>query len=256
MKVKSALAALPLVLNACGGENSSDVTPNELGQGIWEGGFSSTPISVSSASGTVSESELTKIEKTGVGLYTTNKKVFFYNIDDDILFTNADPGFFNSNLYYSPDYYINGNIQPTTIIFNGNAYVSTSIVGGVSSPLDGNYVMIFDNKYFRGADLNRLMGNWSYSGANGDWNLAINSDGSFTGGSTKVAGCTLDGAFSIIDASKNEYNVDVTLHLNCAPYDGSYTGLAATVDSVSGVNDTILMAIYNSNNGFFMKPEK
>ena len=121
----------------------------------------------------------------------------------------------------------------------------------IKSALD----MLFDNKYFRGADLDRLVGDWSYSGVNEDWDLAINSDGSFTGASTKIAGCTLNGAFSTIDLSKNEYNVDVTLHLNCAPFDGSYTGLAATVDTKS-TNDTLLMAIYNFNNGFFMKPVK
>lgn len=255
MKVKSALAALPLVLNACGSEESStNFTPNELGQGIWEGGFSNSPITVSSPSGAVTQTELTQIEKAGVGLYTTDDKVFFYNVDDDVLFTYDSPGIYNGNLIYSPYYYTNGYAR-NIVSFDGNPNISTSILGNYSGDINGNYVMVFDEKYFRGADLSRLVGDWSYSGTNGEWDLSIGADGSFDGVTTKVAGCTFSGDFSTIDTSKNEYSITVTLDPNCSPYHGSYDGLAGTIDT-NGTNDTLLMAIYNIDNGFFMKPEK
>lgn len=219
MKVKRALAALPLVLNACGGDNSpsSNYTPNELGQGIWKGGFSSSPITVASASGSVTQNELTQIEKEGVGLFTTDNNVFFYNVVDDILFThtgNQGPGFFSGNLVYSPTYYSAGN-DVNTVSIDGNANISTSIIGQISSPIPASYVMIFDNSYFRGADLSRLSGRWSYSGPNGDWVLNISSSGAFYGTSTKISGCTFSsGAFSLIDFTKNEYAISVTLDAN------------------------------------------
>lgn len=260
MKVKSALATLPLVMNSCGGgdEQLYGFTPNEIGQGIWVGGFSSSPITVTSASGAVTETEQDQIEKEGVGLFTTSKKVFFYNVVDDVLFTNSggnEPGFNGKNLIYSPLYFKGGN-DVDTIKFDGNAYISTSLIGQVPSPLNSNYLMTFDDSYFRNASLNRLAGNsWAYSGPNGDWSLDIQADGAFTGTSTKVPSCTFSGAFSTIDTSKNEYTIALTLDANCSPYDGLYTGLAATVDTTT-TNDTIIMAIYNTNNGFFLKPVK
>lgn len=257
MSVKKILATLPLVLNACGSEESStDYTPNELGQGIWDGGFSASVISTSGSSGAVPSSELAKIESPGVGLFTTDSRAFFYKEDSGTLFTNDTPGFVGNNLSYSPDYYINGNVQ-NTLTFNGNAYISTSITGGYQQGgggISGYYVMLFDDKYFRGANLTRLQGIWSYSGDN-NWNLIIQADGSMTLTSDIAAACTGSGAFSTIDASKNEYALSVTLNNDCYPFHGSYSGLAATIDTTSQ-NDTILMAIYNADNGFYMKPIK
>jgi hypothetical protein len=260
MSVKKILATLPLVLNACGSEDAStDYTPNELGQGIWEGGFSASVISTSGSSGAVPSSELTKIQASGVGLFTTDKRAFFYNEDNDTLFANDTPGFVNHNLSYSPDYYQNGNVL-NTITFSGNAYISTSITGGYQEGgggISGYYVMLFDDKYFRGANLTRLQASWSYTDSNSGavWDLSIQANGSFTLTSTIVSGCTGAGSFSTIDTAKNEYAISVTLDSNCYPYNGSYQGLAATIDT-NVTNDTILMAIYNADHGFFMKPQK
>ena len=260
MKVKSALAALPLVLNACGSEEAStNYTPNELGQGIWEGGFSNSPITVSSASGSVTQTELTQIEQSGVGLYTSDNRAFFYNIDDEILFTYDTPGIGISGLSYSPFYYTDGDAR-NTVSFNGTPTISTSIIGNYSGDINANYVLVFDDKYFQGADLNRLVGMWSYTEVSSgyEWNLDIASDGGFTGTMSRVTGCTFSGDFSTIDPTKNEYGISVTLDINCAPYDGTYTGLAATIDT-DDINDTLLIAIYQPNfgdHGFFMKPVK
>lgn len=259
MKVKNALAALPLVLNACGGEeSSSNFTPNELGQGIWEGGFSNSPIAITSGSGSVTQNELTQIEQPGVGLYTSDNKVFFYDIDNDILYTNDSPGFVGQNIIFGPNYYISGTESGTTS-FDGNAYISTKIKGNISAPFNSDYLMVFDDKYFRGADLSRLTGDWSYSGSNGVWDLAITADGSFTGtfDTPSAPTCAISsGAFSIINTgSKNEYSVVVTLDGNCGSFTGSYNGLAATIDT-NNANDTLSMAIYNIDNGFYMKPVK
>lgn len=65
-------------------------------------------------------------------------------------------------------------------------HISTSILGRVSAPFDGHYAMVFDDKYFRGADQSSLVGDWSYSGANGGRDLSITADGSLTGTTQKL----------------------------------------------------------------------
>lgn len=260
MKIKNALAALPLALNACGGseESSPDYTPNEPGFGIWEGAISSSLInSTTSSSGGVATIEPTSA--TGVGLYTSDNRAFFFKDDSQTLFTRGSAIVSGGVLYSTPYTFVNGVETGRVNFTSGDVYTSTSIKG-LYSPLSlgsisGNFVMLFDDKYFRGADLNRLAGTWSYTHSNGNWNLIIQADGSFTGTSTRVASCTLSGAFSTIDTSKNEYVISATLDSNCSPYNGSYQGLAATIDT-NTENDTLLMAIYNSSHGFFMKPTK
>jgi len=254
MKIRNALATLPLTLNACGGDSDTvSFSANSLGQGIWQGGFSSQPLTITSASGSISQTELTKIEKTGVGVFASNNKAFFYNIDDDVLYANDTAGFIGSSIIYSPVYYLSGTAY-SRVSFSGSAYNSASILGEIASPISDNFAMVFESKYFRGANLQRLTGDWSFSGVN-NWSLRIEADGSFTGTSSVVTSCTLSGAFSIIDSGKNEYAISVTLNPDCAPYSGSYQGLAATIDT-SNENDTLIMAIYNADYGFFMSPLK
>jgi len=256
MKIKNALATLPLTLNACGGDGETiSFSANKLGQGIWQGGFSSQPLTITSASGSISQTELTKIEKSGFGVFTTDNRAFFYNIDDDILFANDTAGFVGSSIIFSPAYYLAG-VSYSRVNFSASAYNSASILGEIPSPINDNFAMVFDTKYFRGANLQWLAGNWSYSGVN-NWSLTIQADGSFTGTSSipVAVSCTLSGAFSTIDSGKNEYAITVTLNPDCAPYAGSYQGLAATIDA-SSENDTLIMAIYNADYGFFMKPLK
>ena len=254
MKIKNALATLPLTLNACGGDSeTTSFSANRLGQGIWQGGFSSQPLSITSASGSISQTELTKIEKTGVGVFATNNRAFFYNEVDDILFANDEAGFVGNSISYSPVYYIAGTSY-SRVNFSATAYNSASILGEIPSPISDNFAMVFDTGYFRGANLQRLAGDWAFSGSN-NGSLTIQADGSFTGSSSIVTSCTLSGAFSTIDSGKNEYAISVTLNPDCAQYAGSYQGLAATVDT-SSENDTLIMAIYNANYGFFIKPLK
>jgi len=268
MSVKKALAALPLVLNACGGgdgDDTPDYTPNEIGQGIWNGGFSATTINTtSSASGSVSTFEPTAV--TGIGLYSSyitrnnydEKRAFFFKEDDGTLFTNDYPGIVNNILVSGPSIYRSGNTTGSVSI-NANAYISTSISGSYTGSINGYYVMLFDQKYFRGANLASLAGNWNYtppsSNAVGDWQFSVNSDGTFTIISTVVTSCTGNGAFFTIgDGSKNEYDVSVLLS-DCGAFNGGYRGLAATIDT-SVQNDTLIMALYNADHGFFLKPVK
>ena len=265
MTVKKMLATLPLVLNACGGEEETSYTPNEPGQGIWEGAISADVINSStSASGAVSTFEATSA--TGLLVYSSyitrnnydGYRAFFYKDDDGSLFTNDSPGVANNNLIFAPDVYKNG-VQAGGVAFDGTTATSTSIYGQYLGYAAGNYVMLFDQAYFRGADLARLTGTWNYTPPAendiGDWSLSFLSDGSFTISSTISASCSGNGAFFIIgDGSKNEYDVSIVLS-NCGAFDGAYYGLAATIDTVSQ-NDTISMAFYNADNGFFLKPTK
>lgn len=258
MKINKLLSTLPLVLNACGDDSSPITTENNLAAGIWKGAFSVGAITTTtSASGAVSTFEAT--DSTGLGVFTSNNRVFFYNENDEVLFTNDTPGVLNANLFYSPDYYAsNGNYSGSISSFDGNPYTYTSISGSYSGPINGNYVMLFDQRYFRGADLNRLQGNWQFSNVIGDWYFSIQADGSFTATLSSISSCNISGVFSTIDSTKNEYAIDNVSLINCAGYDGNYTGLASTTDSIESIesNDTLLMAIYNTNYGFFLKPVK
>ncbi|MDH5392033.1 MAG: hypothetical protein OEY11_02480 [Gammaproteobacteria bacterium] len=255
MKISRLLSTLPLVLNACADESPTDVSQNSAGEGIWYGAFSAGAISSStSASGAVSTFEAT--ESSGVGLYTSDARVFFYNENEKLLFSNDTPGIIDANLYYYPDYYDASNNNAGSLSFAGNAYTYTSIAGAYSGAVNGNYVMLFDDSYFRGADLNRLQGLWQYSHAIGDWQFSILADGHFTATLSTMFSCQISGEFATIDSTKNEYAIDNVTLLNCGGFDGHYTGLAATLDSTQTVisNDTLLMAIYNQSHGFFLKP--
>ena len=255
MKLKNTLATLPLVLNACGSdESSSGFSPEDPAQGLWTGGFSSTPITTTSASGAISSTEISSIEKAGVALYTSDKRVFFYDISSDILFANDIPGYFGQIIYYSPNYFVN-SVSNDKVAMDGNVYTATSILGAISSPLSGNYAMVFDDKYFRGADLNRLSGGWFYAGPAGNWNISVLSDGSFTATLSSISSCVVSGIFSTIDTRYNEYAIDNISFESCGGYDGNYSGLAATIDT-SQQNDTLLMAVFNTDHGFFMQPVK
>ncbi|MDH5516805.1 MAG: hypothetical protein OEY36_03170 [Gammaproteobacteria bacterium] len=260
MKINKLLSALPLVLNACADESAPAATQNNIAAGVWKGAFSAGTISTTtSGSGAVSTFEAT--ESAGLGVYSSDNRVFFYNESEEILFANDTPGVLNANLYYSPDYYLsNGNNAGSITSFDGNPYTYTSISGAYSGAINGNYVMLFDQRYLRGADLNRLQGNWHYSNAIGDWAFAVQADGSFSATLNLNAAsiCEISGEFSIIDGDKNEYAVDNVSLSNCGSYDGNYTGLATTTDSIAGLelNDSVLMAIYNTDHGFFLKPLK
>ena len=259
------LAALPLVLNACAGEDDANYTSNEPGQGIWDGAMSADVINSStSASGAISTFEATSA--TGLGVYSSyitrndynGYRAFFYKDDDGTLFTNDSPGVVLNILTYAPDIYRNGN-QVGSVRFDGNAYTSTSIEGSYRDSAAGNYVMLFDQAYFRGGDLTRLTGVWDYASISpndiGSWTLTVASDGSFDIVSTIQPSCVGNGAFFVIgDGSKNEYDISILLS-NCGTFDGAYYGLAATIDTVSQ-NDTLSMAFYNLDHGFFLKPIK
>jgi len=263
MKIKNALAALPLTLNACGGdaEIGGIQTHNEPGFGIWEGAISASLINTTtSSSGAVSTIEPTSA--TGVGLYTSNNTAFFFKEDTQTLFTRGSPVVSGGVLYSTPYTFENG-VDTGRVNFNsGDVYTSASLKGTYSAvtlgSISGNYALIFNDKYYHGADLSRLTGNWLYTDNNSKvWQLTVQPGGGFTGSSTIVSNCNIiNGSFSTIDPDKNEYTMDLEL-TSCGIYDGVYKGIAATIDTNSE-DDSLLLAIYtlNNSNAFFMKPLK
>jgi len=272
MSVKKALAALPLVLNACGGgdgDDTPDYTPNEPGQGIWKGGFSAEPISTSGASGAVPSEELAKIDADGLGVFTSSGRAFFYDELNDVLFGNDLPGVITTgsthNLVYAPTIYTAGN-STGSVTFDGNPNISTSITGQYSGSITGHYGMNFNQKYFQAASFSHFTGIWTYTSPVGVWTLdfdcpTCSSDGVFSISTDGSSSCTgLGGLSKIGDGSKNEYNVSInlTVCLNTSFVD-VYYGAASLVDG-AGTNDTLLIGFTNSSNGgnhgFFLKPVK
>lgn len=272
MSVKKALATLPLVLNACGGDGDSDpeYTPNEPGKGIWNGGFSAEPISVSGASGAVPSEELAKIDFVGLGVFTSSGRAFFYNVDQDILFANDLPGVTTvsstHNLVYAPNIYTAGNVAGS-VTFDGNPNISTSITGQYSGSISGHYGMNFDQQYFQAADLSRFTGQWTYTSPVGVWTLdfecvdpVCDNPGGFGIQTDGTSSCSGRGGLSIIGSgSKNEYDVSIVLEQCALDFDGNYYGAAAVIDGTAS-NNTLLIGFTNSNDvgdhGFFLKPVK
>lgn len=262
MSVKKALAALPLVLNACGGGEGDAPAGNtpQPGHGMWKGAISAGVISTTtSSSGVVNTDDAVFTDSAGIGLYTSDNRAFFYKEDDGTLFANDLPGIFNNNLSFSPDTYRFGSLTGS-VIFDGNPYVYTSIQGQYGTSISGNYVLSFNDQYLRGASLSTLTGSWGYmspaENAIGDWVFAVAANGTFTITSNVVASCSGEGSFTLIgDGSKNEYYLPSVSLVNCGSFTGTYKGIAATTDTNSQ-NDTIIMSIYNADHGFFLKPVK
>lgn len=261
MKVKNVLATLPLVVAACGGEESNDnLHDNEPGFGIWNGEFSSGVIdAVSGASGQVSNYSPTS--SNGVGLYTSDNRAFFYtDLYGGVAFIGQPGVSLTYNLIFNPEIYINGsNTDNTSDFSTGQAWTSHRLFGAYDGYLNGSYVLLFDDDYLQAADLNHLAGSWTESSPKpavtgvGAWNFDIQSNGGF---SVTTESCSGVGNFTTIDPTKNEYDVDLTLS-NCSnsAHNGTYNGIAATIETNSA-NDTILMMIYDSNYSFFLKPLK
>lgn len=132
-----------------------------------------------------------------------------------------------------------------------------NISGTYSSSIGGGtFDLVADvNLYNRGASLSKLVGTWVdsfFTSVTGTTTWVIQSDGSFTMSST--SGCSATGQFSLIDPSKNEYEINLTVS-TCPSFNGTYSGIGALSDTF--FTDDLLSFIFNNGSlGGLFQPVK
>ncbi|ALP54954.1 hypothetical protein Tel_17005 (plasmid) [Candidatus Tenderia electrophaga] len=120
----------------------------------------------------------------------------------------------------------------------------------------GTFALVADpNLYNRGASLNKLTGVWVdsiFTNTTGTTTWVIQADGSFA--MTSTSGCAAQGDFSLLDPSKNEYGVDITV-TNCLSYNGTYSGIGALSDTYNN-DDTLSFMFSNGSVAGLFEPVK
>lgn len=235
LKVFSVAICLALVACGGGGGDSSDTqanppptATNAVAEGIWVGTNLTTMLFPS----------ITLITSTGdVGIDLGNGIVFtgIHDVhNDQIVMVGGE------------------NVLPEALVFLGGTLNSKSTLN--MEVTQGAYIMrrgdtlsySYDSIYERGASLATVEGAWSGintfmlggSGSNGDWTFTIAADGTFTG---DFLGLPITGSILLIDSSKNEYSVQLSIggQLNGSYY-GTYSGTATVIDTYS-TNDTLMV---------------
>ena len=124
--------------------------------------------------------------------------------------------------------------------------VGNNITGTYTSALgDGSFNLNADSTlYSRSASFAKLLGTWVDNvniGGTGITTWVFQNDGSYA--MTSTASCNGTGQFSLIDATKNEYEMDFML-TNCGVINGTYTGIG-TMSDTSNIDDTLTFMFIN-----------
>jgi len=241
--MKIGVTLFTLALTACGGGG---------------GGGGAPPVPIASAgiySGTVTPNSAA-VPFFVVGLMTTDNRVGFFasGIVND---TVAVIGTRSNNTITGTLF--NGAYNPSAAPMSGQiTSVSGNNIGGVytSSIESGSFSLVADqNLYSRGASLAKITGTWvdavHTSGA-GTTTWIIQPNGAFSMAS--VSGCAATGVFSLIDASKNEYGVNLTV-TNCPGVNGAYIGAGALSD-FNATDDMFTFMFSNGTAGGAFAPIK
>lgn len=210
-------------LISCGGEGGyNGIADPDAAAGIYFGTITRTGLSADSA----------------VAVITSDDRVIVINKDTYEKFIGTRSG--NS---LTGSLYATTSVSSTAVITS----VSDNIIGGAytSTLGGGTFSLIGDTDlYNRGASLLTLEGVWVdqfFTGVVGESTWVIQADGSFETSTT--SDCNVTGNFSVIDASKNEYGVAMTI-TTCSSLDGSYSGIAFVSDN-SGTNNILSLSFSN-----------
>lgn len=226
------LLMIVTTLAACGGGggggDDGDVAVNAP-PGIYEG-------TVTAAGGT---------PDSAFGLITSNGKLAFLDLDTlEAIIGTISNGSISGTLFADSVAGITGQVTSAS----GN-----NIGGTYSSSLgNGTFSLVADpNLYLRGASLSKLTGTWVdsvFTDGVGTTTWVFQTDGSYNMSST--SGCTGTGQFSLIDATKNEYEMNFVLS-NCVPFNGTYTGIGALSDTYNTDDSLAFMFSSGSVGGLF-----
>ena len=222
-------------MSACGGgsggnsgNNTVNNLTNESPAGIWEG----TGVSSNNNTGKIA------------GLVSSNGKAFFL--------TSLPALIYGSVSVSGNNFSFNGTGYPTTdkVTMYGTVLSAESINVSYSSGDENGKISLLKadssvGVYDRSANLRKLEGIWNdaVTDSEGTWVFNIQNNGSFSG--IRVTdNCSMNGKFSTINSTKNEYSVAATIFA-CNQFDGNYSGLAFTSDVNTFTDNVITFAIAN-----------
>ncbi len=237
------MAILSLSLVACGsdgGSGGNDVATNNIPNGLYQGtitpdsGASSDAFAIITSEGEMLVSYSESVDSVEAIAATT---------------TSSD---FNGNVYSAGTGSITGAVAaPVTgsiILSSGNELTGTYVRGSIGGIFSFTQNENISNKT---SDLSKLTGVWVDDvnvDPTGVATYVVQSDGSFE--MTTTLGCNGTGNFQLIDPTKNEYDLTMSI-TGCDDAAGNYDGTAVVVDG-SNPDDTITMFFYNDSRfGFF-----
>lgn len=229
------LTTTALLMSACGGggDNPADAPVETLSAGIYGGTLTPTGQAADTAIGIVTSTGNAAI----VDLFT-----------EELFIGTANGNSLTGTLYASTA--VSSSAEVNNISGNDISGNYTSSLGG------GDFALTADpDLYSRSADLSKLGGVWVdtvYVAATGTttWNILANGTFTVATGSS----CNAFGSFSIIDTTKNEYSMVMTL-ADCGIVNGGYTGFAALSDT-SNPDDTLSIVFGNGTVGSIRQPVK
>ena len=258
-KYRNILYTISLVLmSACGGSggnpgnNTVNNVTNESPAGIWEG----TGVSSNNNTGKIA------------GLVSSNGKAFFFTSLPALIYGNVSVSgnnfSFNGDVYEDcVDCYITSlfTSPPCKVTMSGTVSSGSSINASYSTCDDngkisllkaGNSIGVYD----RSANLRKLEGIWNdaVTDNEGTWVFNIQNNGSFSG-MRVTDNCSMNGNFSTINSTKNEYSVAATVFA-CNQFDGNYSGLAFTSDVNTFTDNVINFVIVNGQHAGWFEASK
>jgi hypothetical protein len=216
------IALVSLVASCGGGGDSSNASTEIAAAGIYEGTLTPT-------GGTAD---------VVFFMITSDGKVALVDVTTNEGFIGTKTGnTLNGTIYSSVSVPATGEI--TTVSGNNISGTYTSSIGG------GTYSLVANtNLYNRTSSLSKLEGTWVdsvFTSGTGTTTWVIQNDGAFIVSST--LGCNATGAFSVINTTKNEYNLTLNI-TTCIGFNGSYTGIAALSDTFN--TDDSISLVFNS----------
>ena len=107
----------------------------------------------------------------------------------------------------------------------------------------GTFSFAYDSLYERGSSLSTVAGSWVSLDQFDNPIGSITIDAAGRMDALDAAGCLYSGDVSIINASYNAYDLDVTVS-NCGDLNGSYSGLAVVADA-DGTDDVLIYSVDN-----------
>jgi len=226
--------SISIIIASCdGGGSGSNKSFSTIPPGIYDGTVTPTGFAADNA----------------VALITSNNKVGIV----DTVTLEAFIGTISFNI-------ITGTLFSSSVVPATGEVTNLSgnnILGSYSSSIGGGtFALVADvNLYNRGASLSKLAGTWVdsfFTAVAGTTTWVIQSDGSFT--ATSTSGCSATGQFSLIDPSKNEYEINLTIS-NCPSSNGTYSGIGALSDAFF-TDDVLTFMFSNGSLGGLFQPIK
>jgi len=231
-----------LFLSGCGGSSSSATSGSStvVSHAIKAAGvYSGT--STSSSYGTIAVD----------GVVAQNGRAFFFAPNQGDIYAGTvnetnDTVTGPLTAYAPVGYQFPDGSSVTSLSINANTVPQSTLSGTFSGGGEsGTFTLGFVSSYEESSSLSKIAGTYTYtqttSTSTDTLSITVDSTGLVTGSDS--TGCVYNGQVSLIDSSKDAYDVTATI-TSCGALNGTYKGVAALTKNVT-VDDTLLIGIYN-----------